>query len=439
MDLGFETIGNACLIFHDQGPVLTTDPWLMGPAYFGSWRLANKVPDEQFEHAKQSKYLWISHGHPDHLSLQSLEHLRGKTILLADHYGGRIARDLRGLGFDVRVMPCGEWIQLSPRLRAASIANYNQDAVLLVDLDGHLIVDANDAGDRGASKFLREQLPRFHKDTFLACLTGYGDADMIHVFDEDGELVPPIAAAREPVGPQIASILHHYGIRYFVPSSSMHCYGRTDSAWANEYITPLDAHQEGFASDRAVCLPPYIRYDLRAGAHSRIDPPAEDAPLDPPETFGDDWHTPLERGDVQRLRDHFARFEHLPTFLGWITFRVGGIDRTIDVNREHRRGVTFATPRQSLLSAIEWNAFDDLLIGNFTKTVLHGDWWGKRGADALYPHFTPFVTKFGDNGGAYSKAELRAYFAEHLRRGYTEFGPGPGDQEMLAALRPYLD
>ena len=39
--------------------------------------------------------------------------------------------------------------------------------------------------------------------------------------------------------------------------------------------------------------------------------------------------------------------------------------------------------RQSLMSAVEWNAFDDLLIGNFMQTTLHGDWWGRQGADAL--------------------------------------------------------
>src|SRR3954452_12206658 len=41
MDLGFETIANATLICHDDGPLLATDPWLSGPAYFGSWGLAH--------------------------------------------------------------------------------------------------------------------------------------------------------------------------------------------------------------------------------------------------------------------------------------------------------------------------------------------------------------------------------------------------------------
>ena len=52
MDLGFETIGNACLIFHDGGPVLATDPWLFGSAYFGSWILSHEVPAEQQQHVR---------------------------------------------------------------------------------------------------------------------------------------------------------------------------------------------------------------------------------------------------------------------------------------------------------------------------------------------------------------------------------------------------
>lgn len=64
MDLGFETIGNACLICHDNGPVLATDPWIKGSAYFGSWTTSHEIPPEQQAHVKACKYLWISHGHP---------------------------------------------------------------------------------------------------------------------------------------------------------------------------------------------------------------------------------------------------------------------------------------------------------------------------------------------------------------------------------------
>jgi hypothetical protein len=438
MDLGFETIGNACLIFHDGGPVLATDPWLFGPAYFGSWILSHEVPEQQQQHVGECRWLWISHGHPDHLSLPSLQKLRDKQILLPDHFGGRVANDLRGLGFDVQVMRDGEWLPLTPRMRVAAVANYNQDAVLMVDLDGHLIIDANDAGDRGARGFLQRERPRFHKRTFLACLLGYGDADMINFFDEQGNRVPPLAARRLPVGPQVAEVLHGYGIQNYLPSSSQHRYQRTDSLWANDYTTPETEYAIGFESKVARCLPAFLQYDLSRDDYRCIEPRSNAGIVARPEDFGDDWTAPLAGDDVDRLRTYFGQFEHLRTFLGHITFRVGGVDHTIDIGRGHRRGITFATPRQSLMAAVEWLAFDDLLIGNFMRTTLHGDWWGKQGADALYPHFTPFVTKYGDNGGARTAAAIRAYFAEYLRRGFTDFELGPADREMRQALQPYL-
>lgn len=438
MDLGFETIGNACLIAHDRGPVLATDPWLFGTAYFGSWRLSHEVPAAQIEHVKRCKFIWLSHGHPDHLSLPSLELLRDKTILLADHYGGRIARDLAGLGFTTKTLRCGEWFPVSDRVRVASLANYNQDAMLMMDIDGHLVIDANDAGNRGAGIFLQQQRHRFHKRTVLACLTGYGDADMINFYDEQGRQVMPAAAKREPCGPGIKVMLDYYDIDYFAPSSSMHRYNRTDSGWADSCATPVDEHAIGFDGGRRTLLPAFVQFDLHTGCYEKIAPKANDGPLEAPELHGDDWTTPLSADDVAVLRHYMLRVEHLKSVLGYVTFRVGGRDHTIDIQREHKRGVTFHTPRHSLMSAVQWNAFDDILIGNFCRTTLHGDWWGKQGPEALYPHFTPFVTKFGDNGGAFTASELRAYFAEYLRRGYTEFTPDRAEQEMRHALAAYL-
>jgi hypothetical protein len=342
------------------------------------------------------------------------------------------------MGYDITILQDGVWTQLSDRIRVASIANYNQDAVLIIDIDGNLVIDANDAGDRGASSFLRRELPNCQKQSFLACLMGYGDADMINYFTEDGRRVLPAAAQKPKVGAQVQALLEGHHIDNYLPSSSQHRYQRDDSVWVNEYVTPEDAYQVGFESDRHRCLPAFIRYDLGDNSFSEIRPRSNAGIEVPCSDFGDDWSTLLERKDVDALRAYFARFSYLPTFLGYVNFRVGGKDNTIDINRAHQRGVTFETPAQSLMQAIEWSAFDDLLIGNFTKTTLHGDWFGKQGAEALYPHFTPFVTKFGDNGGAYSEDELRAYFADYLRRGFTAFGPEPEEQEMQQALRAYL-
>ena len=171
MDLGFDTIGNATLIAYDTRPVIVTDPWITGTAYFGSWTLAHQIPAEQLEAISQCKYVWLSHGHPDHLSMASLQVLKDKKILLADHVGGRLAGDLRRLGFNVTVLADRVWTNLSPRINVVCIPDYNQDSLLLVDVGGRLLVDLNDMTARGWGPFVQRAV-RGYKHSFCFRASG---------------------------------------------------------------------------------------------------------------------------------------------------------------------------------------------------------------------------------------------------------------------------
>ncbi|TAJ15810.1 MAG: MBL fold metallo-hydrolase [Planctomycetota bacterium] len=424
------------MICHDRGPVLATDPWLEGAAYFGSWSLSHEIPAEQRAHVAAAPYLWISHGHPDHLSLPSLEKLRDKELLLPDHFGGRVRSELAELGFRIRVLPDNQWVQLSERCRVLCFADVFQDATLLVDLGGHLIVNSNDCGDHGGGALLRE-ITRGYASSFLCALTGWGDADMIHFFDESGRRLDPPAARRTPLGPGVHGLLSYYGIRRYAPTSTMHKYQRADSVWANAHTTPHSEFGRDFPQDGVrECLEPFIRYDLARESWTRIDPaPLPDVAL-PPAQFGDDWSDELDAEDVAKIRAYLAPIEHLRTFLGYIRFKVGAREHVFDVSSEHRaRGITFEVPRGSLMTAIEWRIFDDLLIGNFMKTTLHGP-WSERAGNALYPDFSPFL-KFADNGRARSAAELARYFAHYRCAGTLGSSPAPGHDQLLAAVARY--
>jgi L-ascorbate metabolism protein UlaG (beta-lactamase superfamily) len=417
MDLGFETIGNATLICHDHGPVLATDPWIIGSAYFGSWTLSHTVPDEQMEAIKRCKYIWISHGHPDHLSLESLALLKGKTILLPNHVGGRIAKDLNRLGYNVMILKDGRWTNLSPRLHVLCIANYNQDGILLVDIGGTLIVNLNDGTPLGWASFVKGII-RKYKQTFLLRLFGYGDADMINFIDEDGRHIEPQAAKRFPIGRYIQLYAEGCGIRNIIPFSSMHKYQRSDSAWANQYTTPLPEYRIGFDSARCMLLPAFISYDCIKELPCEIRPDeTPSAPVDP-KIFGDDWDEPLDSTDVQKLARYFRSIEHLHRGVDFINFRVSGGDHIIELSaRRFKTGVRFEVPRHSLMQTIEHECFDDLLIGNFMRTCLIGK-WPKYG---LYPDFTPYVAKYADNGRARTAEELRLYFREYRKRAPAEY------------------
>ena len=57
--IGFETIGNATLTVFDDKPVLSTDPWVYGSPYFGSWGHKYSIPSEQITNIQNSKYIWL--------------------------------------------------------------------------------------------------------------------------------------------------------------------------------------------------------------------------------------------------------------------------------------------------------------------------------------------------------------------------------------------
>ena len=72
-------------------------------------------------------------------------------------------------GFDVQVLTDREWMQLSPRIRVMCIPDVNQDAVLLVDVGGRLVVNLNDAGDRGWGRFVRKVIRGYQERSCWRC------------------------------------------------------------------------------------------------------------------------------------------------------------------------------------------------------------------------------------------------------------------------------
>ena len=128
------------------------------------------------------------------------------------------------------------------------------------------------------------------------------------------------------------------------------------------------------------------------------------------------------------IRAYFQRREHVWRRFGWLNFRVGGRDNRLDLRGPRHRGITFEVPRNSLMTAVDHEIFDDLLIGNFMRTTMHG------GAE-MYPDFTPFVAKYADNGRAYSRSELAKYMACYRRRDPIEFVKHAFETKSELALR----
>jgi len=411
------TTGNATLIAYDNSPILCTDPWIGDeePAYFGSWVLSHAIPRELKQDICRAEYVWFSHGHPDHLNPTSLERFRARRILLPDHVNSRILQDVSSLGYRVSVLPDRSWVQLSPNIRIQCITTVIQDAVLLLDVCGKLFINLNDAGARDCARYIRS-VAAGYAHSYVMALSGYGDADMINLYNDDGSFITPRAASKPAPGRALTQFAKATGAKAIIPFSSFHQYQRTDSLWTEAFKTPLAAYTAGLSPDFQY-IPPFSSIDCNDLSVETQQPQELQVTAKSPEEFGDNWSDVLEESDRKLITEYFSRKERVRNYFGFLNFNVGGKDFTLGLRGKRSRGISFAVPRSSLMSAIEYRVFDDLLIGNFMKTTLHG-------VTSLYEgkgNFNFHVAKFADNGLAETEDEVLRYLAEYRRRAGVEY------------------
>ncbi|HUB10796.1 MAG TPA: hypothetical protein VMB34_02480 [Acetobacteraceae bacterium] len=418
MGLRFETLGNASvMVFDEDHPVLATDPWFVGTCYFGSWALDHALTPEQIENFRNADYLWISHGHPDHLHDESLALLpRGKRVLLPDHYCDEIATHLKQLGFDVTVLPYRSWFRLSPRVRVLCVDNVNQDAILAIEADGSLILNLNDSPLCGEFHFLHRLVRAYpRQNTYLLALCSV-DADMFNFVDAAGHsLVGPPEERKPGAIWGVARTADRLGVGNFCCSSSQHIYVRADSIWANPYRIGWRDMQRHWSRPDVRLVEPFVTVDLDDGSITRNHPSQEsDTSQISPTTGDDDWQATLSAEEWTRVEAFIRRFEMVRAYVDFVEFTVGDEIRRFDLNPagtrpEHRRrGVAFIVPRQSLLTTVEYGYLDDLLIGNFMRVRLINT--------ALYPRFTPLVAKVGGNAKVHTQTQYRRFLARYFLR-----------------------
>jgi hypothetical protein len=411
-----ETIGNATVVIYDGShPVLSTDPWIRGTCYYGSWALDHPLTPEQISNIVGADYIWISHGHPDHLHDKSLSLLpKGKKILLPDHYNKEIANYLRRRRFDVTVLAYREWFQVSPTVRVLCMDNMNQDAMLVIEAGQSLIVDLNDSPLCGETSFLRKLVRKYPREkTYLLALCSV-DADMLNFVDAAGRSLAGPPEERKPgaiwaVGRRASSI----GVGNFCCSSSQHIYVRTDSIWANPYRIVWSDMQRYWIRPDIRLIEPFVTIDLADGSVTPNHPSHQsDTSQISPGTGEDDWSEQLSVDEWTQVERFIGRFELVRKYVDFIEFAVGGETRQFEFNptrsSAQRRGIRFVVPRRSLMKTVEYGYFDDLLIGNFMKVHLINT--------SLYPRFTPLVAKVGGSAKVYTRAQYREFMWRYFRR-----------------------
>jgi hypothetical protein len=123
-----------------------------------------------------------------------------------------------------------------------------------------------------------------------------------------------------------------------------------------------------------------------------------------PIEFDDDWDERLTKADRKLITEYFEARKFVLDKIDLIQFQVGGEETSICLNKNYQdKAIVFHVPRNSLMTSISYEIFDDLLISNIPKVQL-------RGFSNLYQcKIIPEVTKYCDNGKVKSKSDMAAY------------------------------
>ena len=409
-EIKIHTCGNATLIVEkDNEPVIATDPWLhYHTAYFGSWATTYEIPEFHLNLLEKVPYIWISHFHPDHLNIRSLLKLKGKEkkILLSNQYHNRIAYDLRKAGFKVIIMPSKSYINLDEDIDIATFPILNTvDSCLVIKIKNNLIVNLNDTLCDPSKDFLKKEIKK-SKNSLLLKLAGYGDADMINVFNDKNIFIEPIAASKPAPGLLLTSQAKKINCTHAMHFSSFHKYVRSDSLWANKYTTPRSDLKRGW-DNKIGYFEEFSSILINDNGFQKIHtsyPQKNDLEILDPIELGDDWDQELKKGELKIVKEYLNNIEKI--FNNSFLIKVGSkiVESDIKLSKFNRsQKFILHAPRSSLIKAIKLNIFDDLLIGNFARLIIPENYKNN------YRNLLKIPSKYLDNIGIKDSQELKQF------------------------------
>lgn len=338
-------VGHASLLLEEGDVSLLCDPWLLGDAFNEAWAA---WPQPVLSPAQLSRvtHLWVSHEHPDHLSIPTLrsippERRAGITVLYQHHWSGEVASFLGTLGF-AEVLELGHGVpcRLGPQVVATLHQVGHEDAALTVSGPRHTVMDLNDANPSDA------KLRRLRAEV--------GPVDvLVDQFSIAGWPGNPGAHERhQRVARSILDgVARHVEVlepRWLLPAASFVRFVSPDNAWINGLGNGIGDVVARIGKDRTAVLYPGDWWDLDEpwqGSGAAMARYAADPPL-PPD--GLRTHSPKTLEEVVAAAEagiaslRTAHHDVLLRRLAPVTFRLTDLGRGVVVDLA--RGVRTLAP-----------------------------------------------------------------------------------------------
>ncbi len=231
-------IGHAAILIEAQGISILSDPWWQGPCFGAQWWLhpsAYLAPVE----ARAPDFIYVSHGHSDHLHHATLRRLpKSAKVLVSDALD--IAGPIGDLGFDVVQVSARSPVEIAPGVKIEITPTLGGDTYMVIDDGGEICFNFNDAvhaaPDAYQARCIDDLLSRYRAPDYLFC--GYGTASHFpNCYVVPGMDAPATAIRRQGHFNRVwARIAAATGARFAFPFAADLAFFDDDLMWANEPI-----------------------------------------------------------------------------------------------------------------------------------------------------------------------------------------------------------
>jgi len=357
-------VGHASVLLKTGPVALLMDPWLQGDVFNESWTL-HPDPVLSEEDMARVTHIWISHEHPDHLSIATLrgipeERRSAITALFQDFYSDEIRKILVSLRFkEVIVLPRARFFALAPGVQVYCRQVGHLDSSLAVRAEDKILLNINDCDlPVSTMRSMRRDLGPIDVLLDQFSIAGWpGNADDARRKEE----------SRRRVMRKFLQDIETFEPRYIIPFASFVRFSHRENAHMNLHVNTIDDVAERVAPSRLVVMYPGDVWDLSgpfAGTARAVERYRSD--------FGRIKDLPTKNHEVVAMEKILAtvdkriqdlRLRYHGVFLRWfppVTFYLEDLERALEV--DVRRGVReIALARNDcivrLSSQAMWHAF----------------------------------------------------------------------------------
>src|SRR5215813_877717 len=240
-------IGHASILIEAAGTTILSDPWWNGPCFGAQWWPYPKPYVEAAEN-RRIDYVYVSHGHHDHLHPPTLKGFHGAKVLV--RAGSELADGIRGLGLQVVECTADADTELAPDVRCRVMETYADDTLMALSAEGETCLNLNDslhaAPEAVQTRFFGLLRQLYAYPDYIFC--GYGTASHFpNCYVLPGKDPTATAAMRQAYFNRAwARIVHELKPRFGFPFAADVAFLDAELFWCNEPVHNAERPTEAF-------------------------------------------------------------------------------------------------------------------------------------------------------------------------------------------------